>query len=200
MRFVRGRERRRFERRARSTAGSSRCRAGPPSRKFRPTDAGLNNLSRLAGTPAGYYVLRVYQNIGTPRVFAMSTQYCCKCGMLAPPGFAPEFTSAQELESLHQVRERVSSRSPISFGRNARLIRGQRLPLRADEGGEAGSQCIYSCIIDSAGRAVVIGSACRCTTFQVPSSGRKIIVTRRGNGTLSSLPPTLPSVRSIHTM
>src|SRR6266567_9485064 len=29
-----------------------------------------------------------------------------------------------------------------------------------------------------------MGSACRCTTFQVPSSGRKIVVTRRSKGTI----------------
>jgi len=34
----------------------------PPSRTLRPTDAGLNNLSRLVDTPIGSYFLRVYQN------------------------------------------------------------------------------------------------------------------------------------------
>lgn len=36
----------------------------PPSRTLRPTDAGLNNLSRLVDTPTGSYFLRVYQNTG----------------------------------------------------------------------------------------------------------------------------------------
>jgi homoserine kinase type II len=36
----------------------------PPSRTLRLTDAGLNNLSRLVGTHAGSYFLRVYQNTG----------------------------------------------------------------------------------------------------------------------------------------
>src|ERR671915_304319 len=35
---------------------------------------------------------------------------------------------------------------------------------------------------DLAGCGVVMGSAWRCTTFQVPSAGRKIIVTRRALG------------------
>ena len=38
-----------------------------------------------------------------------------------------------------------------------------------------------------------MGSACRCTTFQVPSSGRKMLVTRRATGAGSSLGPTLAS-------
>src|SRR5918997_2694896 len=41
-----------------------------------------------------------------------------------------------------------------------------------------------------------MGSACRCTIFQVPSSGRKIIVARVAIGTISSLPPTLALARS----
>jgi hypothetical protein len=35
-----------------------------------------------------------------------------------------------------------------------------------------------------------MGSACRCTTFQEPSSGLRVIVTRRSHGVTSSLPPT----------
>jgi Domain of unknown function (DUF4386) len=38
------------------------------------------------------------------------------------------------------------------------------------------------------GRAVVMGSAWRCATFQVSPSRRKIMVTRSVNGTMSSLP------------
>jgi hypothetical protein len=45
----------------------------------------------------------------------------------------------------------------------------------------------------------VIGSACRCTIFQTPSSGRKIIVTRRLTGVTASCPPTLALVRSTLT-
>ncbi len=45
-----------------------------------------------------------------------------------------------------------------------------------------------------------MGSACRCTTFQVPSSGLKIIVTGRANGAISSLPLTLAFARSIHNV
>ena len=44
-----------------------------------------------------------------------------------------------------------------------------------------------------------MGSACRCTILQVPASGRKIIVTRRANGVISLLPPTLAFGRSIST-
>ena len=33
-----------------------------PLQTLRPTDAGLNNLSRLVDTPAGSYFLRIYQN------------------------------------------------------------------------------------------------------------------------------------------
>jgi homoserine kinase type II len=36
----------------------------PASRTFRPTYAGLNNLSGLVDTPAGSYFIRVYQNTG----------------------------------------------------------------------------------------------------------------------------------------
>ena len=43
-----------------------------------------------------------------------------------------------------------------------------------------------------------MGSACRCTTFHSPSSGRKIIVVRRASGVMSSLEPTLASIRSIY--
>jgi hypothetical protein len=45
-----------------------------------------------------------------------------------------------------------------------------------------------------------MGSACRCTTFQVPPSGRKIIVTRKSHGVISSAAPTFALVRSIHKM
>jgi hypothetical protein len=41
------------------------------------------------------------------------------------------------------------------------------------------------------GSAVVIGSACRCTSFQVPSSRRKVLVTRSPKRDSSSPPPTL---------
>jgi hypothetical protein len=44
---------------------------------------------------------------------------------------------------------------------------------------------------DSAGRAAVIGSAWRWTTFQLPASRTKIVVTRIATGVSSSLPPTL---------
>ena len=63
-----------------------------------------------------------------------------------------------------------------------------------------GWRLIYCWMIDSTGLAVVIGSAWRCSTFQVPSSGRKIIVTRRADGETSCLPPTLALLRSIHTV
>jgi hypothetical protein len=36
-----------------------------------------------------------------------------------------------------------------------------------------------------------MGSACRCTTFQVPSSGRKIIVARTAYAVVSSLSPIM---------
>jgi hypothetical protein len=39
----------------------------------------------------------------------------------------------------------------------------------------------YFCSTDSAGRSVVIGSACRWTTFQPSSSGRRMLVTRRAS-------------------
>jgi hypothetical protein len=45
-------------------------------------------------------------------------------------------------------------------------------------------------ITDSAGRAVVIGSAWRCTIFQPSSSRRRIVVQRSDTGVSSSLPPT----------
>src|SRR6266702_8807273 len=62
-----------------------------------------------------------------------------------------------------------------------------------------GWRLIYCWMTDSTGLAVVIGPACRCTTFQVPSSGRKIVVTRRANGTISCLAPSLALFRSTHT-
>ena len=40
------------------------------------------------------------------------------------------------------------------------------------------------------GRAVVMGSACRCATFHASPSRRKIMVARSVNGTMSSLSPT----------
>jgi hypothetical protein len=52
------------------------------------------------------------------------------------------------------------------------------------------NQRVYFRVTDSAGRTVVIGSACRCTSFQVPSSDRKMLVTRRATGVIS-LPPGL---------
>ena len=52
---------------------------------------------------------------------------------------------------------------------------------------------------DSAGRAVVIGSACRCTIFQTPSSRAMIIVARRLMGVTASCPPTLAWDRSTLT-
>ena len=45
-----------------------------------------------------------------------------------------------------------------------------------------------------------MGSAWRWTTFQVPSSGRRAIVTRRSQGVTSSAPPTFALVRSIYKM
>jgi hypothetical protein len=56
------------------------------------------------------------------------------------------------------------------------------------------NQRVYFRVTDSAGRTVVIGSACRCTSFQVPSSDRKMLVTRRATGVIS-LPPR-PSLRT----
>jgi hypothetical protein len=50
------------------------------------------------------------------------------------------------------------------------------------------------------GRAVVIGSAWRCATFQVFPSRRKIMVTRRAIGLMFPLPPNRASARSIWTM
>jgi hypothetical protein len=43
---------------------------------------------------------------------------------------------------------------------------------------------------DSGGRTVVMGSACRCTSFQVPFSRRKMLVQRRAT-TAASFPPML---------
>jgi hypothetical protein len=53
---------------------------------------------------------------------------------------------------------------------------------------------------DSACWSVVIGSACRWTSLQRPSSRRKIDVTRRSTGATSSRPPTLDLRRSTSTM
>jgi hypothetical protein len=53
------------------------------------------------------------------------------------------------------------------------------------------------CITDSAGGAVVMGSACRCTTCHLPSSsGLRIIVERTAYGVTSSRSPILASARS----
>ena len=52
---------------------------------------------------------------------------------------------------------------------------------------------------DPTGRAVVIGSACRCTIFHAPSSGAMIIVTRRLEGVMASCPPNLAWDRSTLT-
>ena len=52
---------------------------------------------------------------------------------------------------------------------------------------------------DSVGRAVVIGSACRCTIFQTPSSGAMISVTRKLLGLTASCPTNLALARSILT-
>ena len=57
-----------------------------------------------------------------------------------------------------------------------------------------------SWMTESAGWAAAIGSAWRCTTFQVPSSGRKTVVTRNVAGVMSSRPPILASMCSISTM
>src|SRR5215208_3667286 len=52
---------------------------------------------------------------------------------------------------------------------------------------------------DTAGRPVVIGSACRCTIFQPPSSRAMIIVARRLMGVTASCPSTLAWDRSTLT-
>jgi hypothetical protein len=52
---------------------------------------------------------------------------------------------------------------------------------------------------DLAGRAVVIGSACRWTIFQPSSSRAMIIVARRLMGVTASSPPTLALARSTLT-
>ena len=62
-----------------------------------------------------------------------------------------------------------------------------------------GLRLIYFWRIDSIGLAVMIGSAWRCTTFQVPSSGRKIVVSRRANGAISCLAPNLALPRCTST-
>ena len=48
----------------------------------------------------------------------------------------------------------------------------------------------YVWMTDSGGHGAVIGSACLCTTFQAPASGRKTVVTLTDTGTISSAPPT----------
>jgi hypothetical protein len=57
----------------------------------------------------------------------------------------------------------------------------------------------YFCITDSAGWAVVMGSACRCTNFHSPSLSLKILVARKAYGLISSLAPILAFARSIPT-
>ena len=79
-------------------------------------------------------------------------------------------------------------------------LKSSELPMFQVLGNSLSKGEVYCCITDSAGWAVVIGSACRCTTFQVPSSGLKIVVTLRANGVMSSLAPSLAMTRSIHTM
>ncbi len=49
-------------------------------------------------------------------------------------------------------------------------------------------------------RAVVIGSAWQCTTFQESSSHREIMVTRSDDGVISSRPANFTSYRSSWTM
>src|SRR5689334_3688685 len=57
----------------------------------------------------------------------------------------------------------------------------------------------YLLITDVAGRGLVIGSAWRCTSFQLPLSSRNTLVTRTATGTVSSAPPTLARPRSTST-
>lgn len=57
----------------------------------------------------------------------------------------------------------------------------------------------YLTITDSAGRGLVIGSAWRWTSFQMPSSNRNKLVTRTATPTNSSPPPTLARPRSTST-
>src|SRR5215212_7659172 len=48
----------------------------------------------------------------------------------------------------------------------------------------------YSRITDSTPRSVVIGSACRCTTRQSPSSGRRMLVVLTTTSVSSEHPPS----------
>src|SRR5262245_23165707 len=58
----------------------------------------------------------------------------------------------------------------------------------------------YDCTTDSACCSLVIGSAWRWTSFQMPSSGRKMQVPLMSTGVISSLPPTFASNRSSSTV
>ena len=84
-------------------------------------------------------------------------------------------------------------RSGLAAGERYRRSGGLAGTENSDDGPD------YS-MIDCAGCRVTTVSACRCTTFQVPSSDLKIIVTRRAIGVTSSLPPTLAFARSTRTM
>jgi hypothetical protein len=60
---------------------------------------------------------------------------------------------------------------------------------RSGPGRQRRQRC-YVWMTDSGGRGAVIGSACLCTTFQMPSSRRKMVVTRIATWAISSAPPT----------
>jgi hypothetical protein len=66
-----------------------------------------------------------------------------------------------------------------------------RPPPRRPAGDRSSSAgLIYVWTTDCGGRGLVIGSACLCTTFQVPFSRRKMVVTRTATGVSSAAPPT----------
>jgi len=107
----------------------------------------------------------------------------------------------RRLCSIGQRPYRVRrTNSPLEEHGDVRRSMGISFDQAAFRGGVQKFVEDYFCIIDSGVRAEVMGSAWRCTIFQVPSSGRKIIVTRKAAGEISLLAPILAFSHSIWTM
>src|SRR2546428_13965750 len=89
---------------------------------------------------------------------------------------------------------------PDANGEGSEPTRGfQHLLERSRLSPTAGDR-VYAWNTEPGGRGATVGSACLRTTFQAPSSRRKIVVTRTATGDISSAPSTLTRNESISTM
>jgi hypothetical protein len=139
----------------------------------------------------------------------MVSALCAEQASVLPPSYQRRPAGTLHLDALTLVRrlhllalcEQAVHLAPHASVPSPPAGRGEAPRVYRSAGSALHVVCLrYFVIADSIVWGVVRVSAWRCTTFQSPSSGRKMVVTLKSMDAISARAPTVALARSISTM